>query len=122
MNQVELYQRVVANREMIELSLAGIKQHDLLLRAHSSCSDNLHNTIGYCLQIRQVKDEHAAKHEVFLRHSDGSIVMHYDQIFYRVAKQDIAEVLATFKIKPEDELEGSINNIEGVSKTGFRPC
>lgn len=92
----------------------------MLLREHISCGDNLTNTIGYYLQIRQMPNEHGDSQEVFLHHSDGSIVMHYEQIFHREAKQDIAHALAPFKIKPEDEGH-AISNTERVRRIGFRP-
>nr|WP_086939536.1 hypothetical protein [Thaumasiovibrio occultus] len=120
MDMKTLYQRVVSNREKIDLSLKGVERHDLLLTAYSSCGDGLANAVGYCLQIREGTGEEGSDNQVFLRHLDGSIVMHYDQIFYRVAAQDKADVLALFATKPEDETEMAFTCPDGITLSGFR--
>ncbi|MEZ9232896.1 hypothetical protein AB4259_17620 [Vibrio amylolyticus] len=116
-----LYQRVQNNREKIDLSLNGVNQYDLLIAAHSSCGDNFTNTIGYCLQIRQGNGAVGSDNQVFLRHCDGSVSVHYQQAFYRVSNTDRTEVLRRFTVKPEDEKPNvELRCPNGIAASHFR--
>nr|WP_157828407.1 hypothetical protein [Enterovibrio nigricans] len=120
MDYKALYQRIVANREKVDLSLKGIKQHDLLITAYSSCGDGFSNAVGYCLQIREGTGNEGSDNQVFLRHADGSIVVHYEQIFYRVADRDKEDVLSLFQIKPEEEQGTILTCPNNISHCEFR--
>ncbi|KHT64702.1 hypothetical protein RJ45_05085 [Photobacterium gaetbulicola] len=121
MNEKEVYLSAMENRERIDFSLKGIEQYDLLLAAYSSCGDGFANAVGYCLQIREGDGEVGSDNQVFLRHADGSIRVHHQQAFYRVADKDKAQVLSFFETTPKDEsIDLELTCPNGINEVGFR--
>ncbi|RXJ72725.1 hypothetical protein CS022_13905 [Veronia nyctiphanis] len=121
MNKRAVYLSAMERREKIDFSLQGISQYELLLTAYSSCGDGFENAIGYCLQIREGTGEEGSDNQVFLRHSDGSIRVHHQQAFYRVADSEKDQILSLFEIKPDDERKDmDLCCPNGITESGFR--
>ncbi|MCX4026974.1 plasmid protein [Endozoicomonas sp. SM1973] len=94
-------------RGMINLSDHPKKGQFVLTGAIQGKERNFENNIGYCVQVRLNRGDFGGD-VVFLRHCDGKLVPHDNQIFYALSEKQI-EIAKPFfkpsmKTEPEDEL------------------
>lgn len=58
--------------------------------------------VGYCVQVRKNIGA-CGSHVVLLRHCDGTLTSHENQMFIPLAEPQISEARAIFEVLPENE-------------------
>lgn len=75
--------------------------------------------VGYVVQIRKKAGAYSSD-QVFMRHPDGTLMVHENQSFYKLHPRDAKIVLEHSKFKPQDEGGCDEYSIRGkLSKVGF---
>lgn len=110
MDKKEAFDRVwqlIERESMISLSDHPLRGQFVMTGMIQGKVMNFDNTIGYCVQVRKKRGIYGGD-VVFLRHCDGKLVHHDNQIFYSLTAEQIEIAKPFFKpsmeTEPKDQL------------------
>jgi hypothetical protein len=103
MDKTEVIQRIIEARDYSTMLLhPAHPQRGQFVSTGPQFGTSITHYVGYCVQVRK-KLGAFGSHVVLLRHCDGTLTSHENQMFIPVSESQISHVRAIFEVLPEHE-------------------
>ena len=98
---------------------AKLQKGQYVMSGHIFGAEGLNRRIGFCVQVRLQRGQFRSD-MVFLRHPDGNLVTHENQVFWALTDEQLERAIPLFSDKAEDEdYEHGYRCAGGVYEKGF---